>query len=91
MLNASRFAIIDPSAGIGLELQVIAAVVIGGTAISGGRGSLLGTVIGVMLLVSIAPALLFLNLHPQWERAVQGAIILIAVASDALVRQREHA
>lgn len=86
LLNAVRFADVDPNSGAGLELQVIAAVVVGGAAISGGRGTLAGTLIGVGLLGSIAPALVFLHTQPQWEKAIQGAIILLAVASDALYR-----
>ena len=61
LLNAVRFADVDPNAGTGLELQVIAAVVVGGTAISGGRGTLVGTLIGVALLGTIGPALIFLG------------------------------
>jgi rhamnose transport system permease protein len=88
LLNAVRFADVDPNAGAGLELQVIAAVVVGGTAVSGGRGTLVGTLIGVMLLGTIGPALVFLHVSPQWEKALQGAIILAAVASDGLSRRR---
>jgi rhamnose transport system permease protein len=87
LLNAARFPAVDPNAGTGLELQVIAAVVVGGVAISGGRGSLWGTLIGVALLGSIGPALVFLNAKPQWEKAIQGLIILLAVASDAFYRE----
>lgn len=85
LLNAIRFPQVDVNAGVGLELQVIAAVVVGGTAINGGRGSLIGTLVGVALLVTIGPALTFLHLPAQWERAVQGIIILAAVASDRLL------
>jgi rhamnose transport system permease protein len=87
LLNAVRFADVDPNAGMGLELQVIAAVVVGGVAISGGRGTLAGTLIGVALLGSIGPALVFLHAEPQWEKAIQGLIILVAVASDAVSRE----
>jgi rhamnose transport system permease protein len=87
LLNAVRFADVDPNAGMGLELQVIAAVVVGGVAISGGRGSLAGSLIGVALLGSIGPALVFLRAEPQWEKAIQGLVILLAVASDALYRE----
>jgi rhamnose transport system permease protein len=87
LLNAVRFADVDPNAGMGLELQVIAAVVVGGVAISGGRGSLVGSLIGVALLGSIGPALVFLRAEPQWEKAIQGLVILLAVASDALYRE----
>jgi rhamnose transport system permease protein len=88
LLNAVRFADVDPNSGAGLELQVIAAVVVGGTAVSGGRGTLLGTLIGVLLLGTIGPALVFLHVSPQWEKALQGAIILAAVATDGLNRRR---
>jgi rhamnose transport system permease protein len=87
LLNAVRFPQVDPNTGTGRELQVIAAVVVGGTAISGGRGTLVGTLIGVALLGTIGPALVFLGAEPQWEKAIQGAIILAAVASDALNRR----
>jgi rhamnose transport system permease protein len=86
LLNAVRFADVDPNSGAGLELQVIAAVVVGGTAISGGRGTAIGSLIGVALLGSVASALVFLGIPPQWEKAIQGLIILLAVATDALDR-----
>jgi rhamnose transport system permease protein len=97
LLNAVRFADVDPNAGSGLELQVIAAVVVGGVAVSGGRGTLAGSLIGVALLGTIGPALVFLGTNlpagldwlgkPQWEKAIQGLIILLAVAADALYRE----
>jgi rhamnose transport system permease protein len=81
-LNATRFSIVPSNAGIGLELKAIAAVVVGGTAITGGRGTLLGTIIGVALLGTIGTALTFLGINPFWEKAIQGAIILAALVSD---------
>ena len=86
LLSAVRFVDVDPNAGTGLELRVIAAVVVGGVAISGGRGTPIGALIGVALLGAIGPALVFLGTEPQWEKAVQGLIILMAVATDALDR-----
>jgi rhamnose transport system permease protein len=88
-LNAVRFSQIPPNTGIGLELQVIAAVVVGGTAITGGRGSLSGTVLGVALLGTIGPALTFLGVSAYWERAIQGGIILGAVAVEAIRERME--
>ena len=82
-LNAVRFNQIPSNAGLGLELKVIAAVVVGGAAITGGRGTILGTVLGVILLGAIGPALTFLGISAYWERAVQGGIILAAVVIDA--------
>jgi rhamnose transport system permease protein len=89
LLNAVRFGDVDPNSGTGLELQVIAAVVVGGTAVSGGRGTLAGTLIGVGLLSTIGPALVFVHAEAQWEKAIQGMIILLAVASEALYRGGE--
>lgn len=87
VLNAVRFVDVDPTAGAGLELRVIAAVVVGGVAITGGRGRLLGTLLGVALLAAVGPALVFLQAKPQWEKAIQGGVILAAVAADALGRR----
>jgi rhamnose transport system permease protein len=87
LLHAVRFPAVDSKAGTGLELQVIASVVVGGVAVSGGRGTLLGSLVGVLLLGTIGSALVFLGTKPQWEKAIQGVIILVAVASDALERK----
>jgi len=88
LLNAVRFADVDPKTGTGLELQAIAAAVVGGVAISGGRGKLCGVLAGVLLLACIAPALVFLKLQPQLEKALQGCTILLAVAADGLRTKR---
>jgi rhamnose transport system permease protein len=82
LLNAIRFSVVPGNPGVGLELKAIAAVVVGGTAITGGRGTLVGTLIGVALLGTIGTALTFLGINPFWEKAIQGAIILAALASD---------
>jgi len=82
VLNATRFSIVPSNAGMGLELKAIAAVVVGGTAITGGRGRLIGTLVGVALLGTIGTALTFLGINPFWEKAIQGAVILAAVMSD---------
>ena len=85
VLNAIRFSIVPSNAGIGLELKAIAAVVVGGTAITGGRGSIIGTLIGVALLGTIGTALTFVGINAFWEKAIQGAIILAAVVSDVVI------
>jgi len=82
--NAVRFSQIPANAGIGLELQVIAAVIVGGASVNGGRGTVAGTLLGVVLLGMIGPALTFLGISAWWEHALQGAIILAAVALDGL-------
>jgi len=96
LLNAVRFSAIPSSTGLGLELKAVAAVVVGGTAIRGGRGTLAGTLVGAALLGTIGPALTFAGINPFWEKAVQGAIILAALASEKLVAglqkgERAHA
>jgi rhamnose transport system permease protein len=86
VLNAARFSIVPSNAGMGLELKAIAAVVVGGTAITGGRGSLAGTLIGVALLGTIGTALTFAGINPFWEKSIQGAIILVALVSEVAIR-----
>jgi len=83
VLGAVQFPLLYPNTGDGLELQVIAAVVVGGCAITGGRGTLIGTLFGVALLGIVASAQQFLGIRPEWARAVQGAIILLAVMTDS--------
>ena len=90
LLNAVRFSSIPSNTGVGLELQAIAAVVVGGTAITGGRGRLLGTLIGAALLGTVGTALVFAGVNPFWEKALQGAIILAALASDLALGRLEH-
>jgi rhamnose transport system permease protein len=87
LLNSIRFNQVPSNAGLGMEMKVITAVVVGGTAITGGRGSIQGTLLGVILLGIISPALTYLGFSAYWERAIQGLIILSAVAFDA-VRSR---
>lgn len=83
VLNSVRFNQIPSNAGLGMEMKVVAAVVVGGTAIRGGRGTIAGTLLGVILLSSIGPALTFLGVSAYWEKAIQGAIILSAVSAEA--------
>jgi len=92
LLNSARFNQIPSNTGLGLELKVIAAVVVGGTAIRGGRGTVVGTLLGVILLGTIGPALTFLGVSAYWEKAIQGAIILAAVGAEAWpAHARTHA
>lgn len=84
IMNIVQSPQIQPVAGTGLELKVIAAVVVGGVAISGGRGNLLGVFAGFLLLACIAPALTHLHIEAYWEKAIQGGIILLAVVADGI-------
>lgn len=89
LLNAVRFSVVPGSAGLGLEMKAIAAVVVGGTAITGGRGTLAGTLVGAALLGTIGTALTFAGVNAFWEKAIQGAIILAALVSDAALGRLE--
>jgi ribose/xylose/arabinose/galactoside ABC-type transport system permease subunit len=84
---ASRFSLVQSNAGRGFELQVITGVVVGGTDIFGGRGTVLGSMLGVLLITTVETALTFLRVAPEWVPAVQGALILAAVLGDALRRR----
>jgi rhamnose transport system permease protein len=88
VLYASRFANITTTEGTGFELQVIAAVVIGGTNIFGGSGRILGTVLGALLLGIIGDYLAISGLSEFWQKVVQGLIILAAIIADALINRR---
>jgi len=88
MMNAIQSPQVDPKSGTGLELRAIAAVVVGGVAISGGRGSLWGVLAGALLLACISPALTHLHVEAYWTRAIEGSIILLAVVADG-IRQRK--
>jgi rhamnose transport system permease protein len=89
ILYASRFGYINPSnTGYGFEFTVIAAVVIGGVSINGGIGSVLGTVLGVLLLGCVSTALPLLGVSGYWQNAIYGAVIIIALIIDRSVRQR---
>lgn len=84
MMNLAQSPQVQPLTGNGLELKVIAAVVVGGVAISGGRGNLWGAFAGLLLLACISPALTHLRIEAYWEKAIQGTIILLAVVTDGL-------
>jgi ribose transport system permease protein len=82
---------IDPVTGGDYLLPVVAAVIIGGTPLSGGRGTILGTVVGALIIQVITTGILFLGVDVKWSTFVTGAVIIIAVALDQVVRrQRER-
>jgi rhamnose transport system permease protein len=89
ILYASRWGFVNPSnTGSGFEFQVIAAVVIGGVSINGGVGTVLGTILGVLLLGCVAAALPLLGIPGTTQSAIYGAVILIALLIDRTVRQQ---
>jgi ribose/xylose/arabinose/galactoside ABC-type transport system permease subunit len=78
----------QPIAAMGLELNAIAAVVIGGASLFGGRGSMLGTILGVLLIGVINYGLTLNNVEPFWVQFIQGAVIFLAVLFDSLNQKR---
>jgi rhamnose transport system permease protein len=89
IMYASRWGFVNPSnTGAGFEFQVIAAVVIGGVSINGGSGSVLGVMLGVLLLGCVSAALPLLGIPGTTQSAIYGAVILIALLIDRSVRQQ---
>ena len=88
---AARILSIDPIAATGLELDTIAAVVIGGASLFGGRGTIIGTLIGVWIMVLIRNGLNLLNVNPYWQGTAIGSIIIAAVLLERFLSARESA
>jgi ribose transport system permease protein len=84
LMVTARLDSAQPNAGLGYELDSIAAVVIGGTSLSGGRGSVLGTVLGCLIIGVLNNGLFLLNVSPFWQQVVKGFVILAAVAIDRM-------
>ena len=89
LMNVVQSPQVDPKSGTGLELKTIAAAVVGGVAVSGGRGNLWGVLAGLLLLACVNPALTYLHVQAYWEKAIQGLVILFAVIADGLRQRRE--
>ena len=84
VMNIAQSPQVQPTCGDGLELKVIAACVVGGVAVSGGRGGLLGVFLGFLLLANVNPALTHFHAQAYWEKAIQGLVILLAVVADGV-------
>ncbi|CKI40642.1 ribose transport system permease RbsC [Streptococcus pneumoniae] len=84
IIMASRLNSAQPALGAGYELEAIAAVVIGGTSLSGGKGTILGTVIGALIMSVLTNGLQILSVPQEWQTVVVGAVILLAVYADVL-------
>ena len=84
----SRFSSVQPSTGTGMELQAIAACIIGGVSLFGGSGSIVGTLIGCMFLTVVENGMIMAHISGYWQQAVIGLIIIIAITID-LIRKGE--
>jgi simple sugar transport system permease protein len=91
LLHSGMIWLANPRDFVGLELDVIAAVVLGGASIFGGRGSVLGTMLGVFMLVMVKNSLIIMKIDTTWQRVVVGVIIVIATAITAWRDRRANA
>lgn len=89
VIVTARLDSAQPNAGISYELDAIAAVVIGGTSLSGGKGSVWGTVMGAIIIGVLNNGLVLLNVSPFWQQVVKGSVILLAVVIDKMGESRE--
>lgn len=99
VLWLARFGTVNASSASGIELQVVAAAVVGSVSIAGGAGSVLGATLGALLMGVIASALVILRVSAFWQLAIQGGLILLAITADTLLsraiaaqslKKREH-
>lgn len=90
VMMAARLNSAQPSLGQGYELDAIAAVVIGGTSLSGGEGTIIGTIIGAFVLSVLTNGLRILSVPQEWQIVVTGAIVILAVYLDIIRRRRQN-
>ncbi len=90
VIATARLNSAQPAGGMGLELQAIAAVVIGGTSLQGGKGSIVGTVIGALIMSVLTNGLSIMSIPQEWQQVAVGVVILLAVYLD-MMRRRQSA
>ena len=89
MLLASRTGGGEPAAGFAYELEAIAAVILGGAALSGGEGRLWRSLMGILMLSALGNGLNIVGIHPHWKGVAIGAILVIAASLDAVKRREQ--
>lgn len=90
VLTASRFGTATSSTGSGVEMTVISAAVIGGVSLSGGKGTVAGAVLGVIMMSVISNILVILNVSVHWQNFITGAILILAIIFDAFSNRRKN-
>lgn len=88
VMISARLASAQPATGQGYELQAIAAVVIGGTSLAGGKGSMVGTIIGALIISVLNNGLQIISVPQEWQNVILGVVILVAVYAD-MIRKKE--
>ena len=91
ILYSARFGFVQPPEGVGFELNVIAATVIGGTSLSGGRASIPGAFVGALIMETLKKGLTMMGVASEWQLVVTGIVVLLAVFIDNIRRARENA
>ena len=91
IIYMARFGSAQPTFGVGMELNVIAAAVIGGASLSGGKGTILGAILGTILLSLVSSSLALLNVSVYWQDIIRGSILLSAVTFDHYLVRRQAA
>jgi ribose transport system permease protein len=89
VIYMARFGAATPQFGVGMELSVIAAAVIGGASLNGGSGTIAGAVLGAALLSMVTSSLILLNVPVYWQDIIRGAILLVAVTADHILNARK--
>lgn len=89
LLSIARFSTATPYFGAGMEMQAIAAAVIGGASLSGGEGSIWGSILGIALLAIISSSLILLDVSVYWQELISGTILLLAVSIDYIAHKKK--
>jgi ribose transport system permease protein len=90
VLLASRYGTASPEFGVGLEIQAITAVILGGVSFNGGEGSMAGVMLAVVFLVVLESAVIALGIDPYWADVITGTALIVAVALDQLAREQQE-
>jgi rhamnose transport system permease protein len=91
VLWGARYGTVTSSAASGYEIVVLAAVIVGGVSVLGGRGSIVGVIIGAAILSMISTGLALIDVSQFWLQAIQGAVIIVAIVADSIIRSRVEA
>lgn len=90
IIYMARFGAATPGFGSGIEMTAISAAVIGGASLNGGRGTVLGSILGIALLAIITGSMILLDVSVYWQELIKGSILLLAVALDQISQSRKH-
>jgi ribose transport system permease protein len=91
VIYMARFGAATPTFGLGMELNIIAAAVIGGASLNGGSGTILGAILGMALLSVVSSSLILLDVSPYWQDTIRGMILLAAVSFDHVLHKNKMA